>query len=152
MAPIRARTGNCPRVSAKAAFDSGTWSDREIYSRVRGLSGYQFPGWEPYDARATAGISAGRRAAVTRKRVLWCFQRGKKYLVGVCVRMGCSRQRAFAEWRRANRYPYPTTPTSMNFTTVEQCSPKHVDVVHGYTVPRLRFSRTVVIPLPPASQ
>lgn len=97
--------------------------------------GYEFPGWEPYDARATAGKalvvvpSHGNVLEASGKNIRLAYVSGWAALDNARSRSGAERLIPYSDHADFNEL----------LTTVDKCSPAHVDVVHGYTVPFARI-------------
>ena len=97
--------------------------------------GYRFPGWEPYDARALAGKalvvvpSHGNVLEASGKNIRLAYVSGWAALDNARSRSGAEQLIPYSDHADFEEL----------LTTVEKCSPKHVDVVHGYTVPFARI-------------
>ena len=93
--------------------------------------GYEFPGWEPYDSRAMAGKALvvvpahGNVLEASGKNIRLAYVSGWAALDNARSRSGAEQLIPYSD--------------HADFTelleTIEKCSPKHIDVVHGYTVP-----------------
>ncbi len=94
-------------------------------------SGYLFPGWEPYEAKATAGKalvvvpSHGNVLEASGKNVRFAYVSGWAALDNARSRSGAERLIPYSDHADFGEL----------LTLVERSTPKHVDVVHGYTVP-----------------
>ncbi len=97
--------------------------------------GYAFPGWEPYDARATAGKalvvvpSHGNALEASGKNIRLAYVSGWAALDNARSRSGAERLIPYSDHADFNEL----------LSLVEQSRPKHIDVVHGYTVPFARI-------------
>ena len=93
--------------------------------------GYRFPGWEPYDSKALAGKalvvvpSHGNVLEASGKNIRLAYVAGWAALDNARSRSGAERLIPYSD------HADFTELLSM----VEQSRPKHIDVVHGYTVP-----------------
>lgn len=93
--------------------------------------GYSFPGWEPYDAKSLSGKALvvvpthGSALEASGKNVRIAYVSGWAALDNARSRSGAEQLIPYSD------HADFTELLSM----VEQCRPKHVDVVHGYTVP-----------------
>jgi Cft2 family RNA processing exonuclease len=93
--------------------------------------GYKFPGWEPYDARAMAGKALvvvpthGNVLEASGKGIRLAYVSGWAALDNARSRSGAEQLIPYSDHADFNEL----------LATVEKCSPQHVDVVHGYTVP-----------------
>jgi Cft2 family RNA processing exonuclease len=93
--------------------------------------GYEFPGWEPYEARATAGKalvvvpSHGNVLEASGKNIRLAYVSGWAALDNARSRSGAEKLIPYSDHADFDEL----------LAIVEQCSPAHVDVVHGYTVP-----------------
>ena len=94
-------------------------------------NGYQFPGWEPYDAKATNGKalvvvpSHGNVLEASGKNVRLAYVSGWAALDNARSRSGAERLIPYSDHADFGEL----------LTLVERSAPRHVDVVHGYTVP-----------------
>ena len=102
---------------------------------VYGEHGYSFPGWEPYDARATAGKalvvvpSHGSALEASGKNVRFAYVSGWAALDNARSRSGAERLIPYSDHADFGEL----------LSLVEQCHPRHIDVVHGYTAPFARI-------------
>lgn len=98
-------------------------------------NGYSFPGWEPYEAKATAGKALvvvpahGNALEASGKNVRFAYVSGWAALDNARSRSGAERLIPYSDHADFGEL----------LTLVERSSPKHVDVVHGYTVPLARI-------------
>ncbi len=97
--------------------------------------GYGFPGWEPYEARSTAGKalvvvpSHGNSLEASGKNVRFAYVSGWAALDNARSRSGAERLIPYSDH----------ADFAELLSLVEQCRPKRIDVVHGYTVPFARI-------------
>lgn len=100
-------------------------------------SGHQFPGWEPYETRATAGKalvvvpSHGNVLEASGKNIRFAYVSGWAALDNARSRSGAERLIPYSDHADFGEL----------LALVEQSTPKHVDVVHGYTVPFAKILR-----------
>ena len=93
--------------------------------------GYHFPNWEPYDAKAMAGKALvvvpthGNVLEASGKNVRLAYVSGWAALDNARSRSGAERLIPYSDH----------ADFSELLSMVEQCRPRHIDVVHGYTVP-----------------
>ena len=93
--------------------------------------GYQFPGWEPYESGAIAGKALvvvpahGSALGNSGKNVRLAYVSGWAALDNARTRSGAERLIPYSDHADFDEL----------LTLVQQSAPKHVDVVHGYTVP-----------------
>ena len=97
--------------------------------------GYNFSGWEPYDARSTAGKalvvvpSHGNTLEASGKNVRFAYVSGWAALDNARSRSGAERLIPYSDH----------ADFAELLALIEQCRPKRIDVVHGYTVPFARI-------------
>jgi len=93
--------------------------------------GYEFPGWEPYNAKATAGKalvvvpSHGNVLEASGKNIRLAYVSGWAALDNARTRSGAERLIPYSDHADFDEL----------LTLVERSGARHVDVVHGYTVP-----------------
>ena len=94
-------------------------------------NGYQFPGWEPYEAGAIAGKalvvipSHGNVLGNSGKNVRLAYVSGWAALDNARSRSAAERLIPYSDHADFDEL----------LTLVQRSAPKHIDVVHGYTVP-----------------
>jgi Cft2 family RNA processing exonuclease len=94
-------------------------------------AGYQFCGWEAYEARSTAGKalvvipSHGNVLEASGKNIRLAYVSGWAALDNARSRSGAERLIPYSDHADFNEL----------LSMVARCAPKHVDVVHGYTLP-----------------
>ncbi|HEX4168688.1 MAG TPA: hypothetical protein VHZ55_24760 [Bryobacteraceae bacterium] len=100
-------------------------------------SGYDFSGWEPYDARAIAGKALvvvpahGSALEATGKNVRVAYVSGWAALDNARLRSGAEELIPYSDHADFDEL----------LDLVEQSGAQHVDVVHGYTTPFARILR-----------
>ena len=94
-------------------------------------SGYAFPGWEPYDAKSTAGKALvvvpthGNVLEASGKNIRFAYVSGWAALDNARSRSGADRLIPYSDHADFDEL----------LTLVKESGAKHIDVVHGYTVP-----------------
>ena len=100
--------------------------------------GYQFPGWEPYESGAIAGKALvvipahGNALGNSGKNVRLAYVSGWAALDNARSRSGAERLIPYSDHADFDEL----------VSLVQQSAPKHVDVVHGYTVPFAKILQT----------
>ncbi len=100
--------------------------------------GYRFPGWEPYEAKATAGKALvvvpdhGRVLESSGKNIRRAYVSGWAALDNARARGGAEELIPYSDHADFDEL----------LELVERCGPKHVDVVHGYTEPFAHILRS----------
>ncbi len=101
-------------------------------------SGYAFPGWEPYDARATSGKALvvvpthGNVLEASGKNVRLAYVSGWAALDNARSRSGAEELIPYSDHADFDEL----------LALVAQSGAKHIDVVHGYTAPFAHILRT----------
>ena len=100
--------------------------------------GYQFPGWEPYESGGIAGKALvvipahGNALGNSGKNVRLAYVSGWAALDNARSRSGAERLIPYSDHADFDEL----------LSLVQQSAPKHVDVVHGYTVPFAKILQT----------
>ncbi len=101
-------------------------------------SGYSFPGWEPYDAKATAGKALvvvpthGNVLEASGKNIRLAYVSGWAALDNARSRSGADQLIPYSDHADFDEL----------LTLVNGSGAKHIDVVHGYTVPFAHILQT----------
>jgi Cft2 family RNA processing exonuclease len=119
------------RAGIKTAVHGAIAKFIPVYER----HGYGFPGWEPYEAKATAGKalvvvpSHGNALEASGKNVRFAYVSGWAALDNARSRSGAEQLIPYSDHADFHEL----------LTLVDRCRPKHIDVVHGYTVPMAKI-------------
>jgi Cft2 family RNA processing exonuclease len=101
-------------------------------------SGYSFPGWEPYDARATAGKALvvipahGNVLEASGKNIRLAYVSGWAALDNARARSGAEQLIPYSDHADFDEL----------LTLVKNSGARHIDVVHGYTAPFAHILQT----------
>jgi Cft2 family RNA processing exonuclease len=105
---------------------------------VYGEAGYQFPGWEPYDARATAGKALvvvpthGAALEASGKNIRLAYVSGWAALANARARSGAEELIPYSDHADFEEL----------LSVVKQSGAQRIDLVHGYTAPFAHILRS----------